>query len=1014
MPNKSLAIPLLLTICQCASSPPAFPGEPPPRKEEKSVLTEPEQKGIEQALKALNLEIPDLGFPKDPARPAWTLHITRRILADPLLGPAEAERARTSIQGATPGKTLLFLGGYMVEKVGDAPPPPLTVPKDLNGWRLAFQKLAPEGGFPEEALSSLSALPVPLQHVLADMACTLPEAAEQVRQGFAGIPADGVEVIRQYGRLMTIANDTCREAYRPPDPEKAKSLLKPFKDMAPLAAVLQSAKKVDVAALTRAGALLSDLADRIVKTLEGLKKEEMEGLPAGGFSLPTRFGRIVMAGTGDDLHTEPVPFLIELGGHDVYRGPGWGAATGVAGRPLALLIDRAGDDVYATGGHASLGAAFLGAAALRDTGGKDVYRGEDLSQGAALFGAASFVDTGGADDYRAGAFCQGAASFGVAVLRDEPSREKERGLAAENDRYHGGEFAQGFARTLGAAVLNDRAGHDTYRAGARALYLPLYKKHHFSHSQGFAIGVREHGAAGGVAILFDEEGNDNYLAEVHAQGAACWYSVGILYDEKGCDRYGMTFNGQGGGVHEAVGILVDGEGDDTYTLDDGAGRGGNDKYICRACAQGVGLTNAVGILLERSGNDTYAALDGHFQGAARPRRRYGSIGLLVDLGGRDGYAAGPRGMRPGTRTDGAQWAVDTFGCGFDVAGTTKDGTSADGWLVPKPILPEKALPADYPFTRKKFRKLFTVASLWDVGVDRVPIAEARGELIAWGVKAIPFLREEMSGWGGLHIWALDSIVCGLGGRHPKEVEQLVLECLEGPKSTTRVNALRLAAKLKIQKAAPTVLSLLKSPHWRLYAIGPVGKLGLKKAVPILTAMLGETRNIDEAITTLHALGRIGEPSSLPTVLRYFSGALYPVRYAAVRAAARFGKAAVEPLTARVDSGEATWQVRAHGIQALTLMDPKCKEESLFKKAVVWLGDKDWTVRAEAVRLVASFPPSVKAQPVLQKHLAGENHPFVKGVVLEELAILRGEIPRKPNLRSGIVEYPAFEDEDDDD
>ncbi|MHC4599719.1 MAG: hypothetical protein ACYS47_12000 [Planctomycetota bacterium] len=994
----------------------ALAGEPRAEVDPVQGLTPAEVNALGKALEAVAMDLEDLSFPKGGAPCRFVLPATREILADPLRGPGLAERAVAGIANAEPGEALRFLAGLLGKAVVGPEIPNVSVPADRRGWEALWRPVAGPGVESGDVPGELLRLPPPAQEAAARILTLLPAAEKEWRAAFAALSPEEVEGLRQFGPILLIPEDARRVDFVPQDPERANSIRTSHPGKQPLEIVLALAERVDVASLARAGMIMASLAEGIVRISKGVDEAGRKAMAEGPFfRRETRLGRLVLSGFGDDVHGDPAPFLVDFGGNDVYRGQGWGGVSGLAEKPLSLLVDGGGDDAYFSGGAASLGGAILGASAFRDVSGDDVYRGGDCTQGAALFGASTFVDAGGSDDYRGGAFCQGAASFGAALARDVEGR----------DRYGAGEFAQGFARTGGAACLQDRAGHDAYRAGGRIPFLPLYRNRHFSHAQGFAIGVREHGAAGGIALLLDEGGNDTYAAEVHGQGAACWYGVGMLVDRRGADRYGVTYNGQGSAVHEAAGILLDEGGDDVYTADDGLAqgaahdlavgllleRGGGDRYGCRACGQGVGLNNGVGILVERGGNDAYTALEGHFQGAGRPRRRFGSVGLLVDLAGRDAYASGPAGVPDGARGDGAQWAVGEFGCGLDVGEASgEDPRRDEGWSAGPVPIPEVKLPPDYDFSKEKFRALFRQASLWDVGEDRARVARARGELVAWGPRILPFLEGEMSVWSGLHFWALDAVLSGIAVDHRPKVTAFLLDALNGQDAVARANALRLVGKLKIREGADAVLRFLADPNWRLYAVGPAVRLRLREAEPVLLDALAEGGSTVETIAVLDALSKIAGPSSLAAVTACFSRPAFPERYAAVRSAARFGEAALRPLVRMAESKEAGERIRVHAVQALTRVEGKHKDRACFDQAVPWLADGSWVVRAEAAKLIASFPPAFGPEEVLRKRLEGEAHPFVRGVLRWELAVLRGALPRRPRLRSGIVEYPEYEEE----
>jgi hypothetical protein len=130
------------------------------------------------------------------------------------------------------------------------------------------------------------------------------------------------------------------------------------------------------------------------------------------------------------------------------------------------------------------------------------------------------------------------------------------------------------------------------------------------------VGVRT-GQGGGVGILRDDAGDDDYQGEMFAQGVGYYYALGLLWDRAGNDRYRAVRYAQGNGVHEAVGVLRDDSGNDSYTLTVGVG-------------QGMGLDLAVGVLADLSGDDRYTAPT-LAQGAATAN----GDGILADAGGRN-------------------------------------------------------------------------------------------------------------------------------------------------------------------------------------------------------------------------------------------------------------------------------------------------------------------------------------------------------------------------------------------
>jgi hypothetical protein len=265
--------------------------------------------------------------------------------------------------------------------------------------------------------------------------------------------------------------------------------------------------------------------------------------------------------------------------------------------------------------------------------------------------------------------------------------------AKGNDVYRACRYAQAFAQVKGVGVLTDGAGNDLYYAGGKYLHQPLWNDRYQSLSQGFAIGNRNEGTGGGVALLLDEgDGNDVYQADIYGQGSSYWYSLGMLVDKGGNDTYTLGQYGQGGGIHLSAGILVDLAGNDTYTNPFGVGTGGahdwavgwlidragNDLY--QGNGQGQGLNYAIGILLDCAGNDS------------RSTNNEGSIGkghnndisLVLDLGGTDNY--GSKEIKDGEITRRGDHALV-----YDVPEGWFPAIDQSTWPTPQNPAPDKAV-----------------------------------------------------------------------------------------------------------------------------------------------------------------------------------------------------------------------------------------------------------------------------------------------------------------------------------
>jgi hypothetical protein len=190
----------------------------------------------------------------------------------------------------------------------------------------------------------------------------------------------------------------------------------------------------------------------------------------------------------------------------------------------------------------------------------------------------------------------------------------------------------GFGGPGGIGILADRSGNDEYESepeAAKAGRADYHSDHKVavSNAQGVGSGRRGDGSdghawAGGLGALLDVDGNDTYTAGNFSQGLGYWYGTGLLWDGAGDDKYASVYFTQGSGAHFAVGALIDESGNDVHTLGHNAG-----------AAYGFGWDVVNALLLDRGrGNDRYEAkIISTGLGQVR------SNGLFLDEGGDDVY-----------------------------------------------------------------------------------------------------------------------------------------------------------------------------------------------------------------------------------------------------------------------------------------------------------------------------------------------------------------------------------------
>ena len=158
-------------------------------------------------------------------------------------------------------------------------------------------------------------------------------------------------------------------------------------------------------------------------------------------------------------------------------------------------------------------------------------------------GVALCIDLDGNDLYLPninanGQFCQ-AQGVGIAILMDVKG----------NDNYFSKGVSQATA-TLGCSLLADLAGNDYYEVSGSEAY-------EGGESQGY-------GEWGGIGILYDEKGNDEYTGKDCCQASAMLWGAGFLIDKEGNDKYNCENLGQAAGGLMGYTLLLDFSGDDVY------------------------------------------------------------------------------------------------------------------------------------------------------------------------------------------------------------------------------------------------------------------------------------------------------------------------------------------------------------------------------------------------------------------------------------------------------------------
>lgn len=379
--------------------------------------------------------------------------------------------------------------------------------------------------------------------------------------------------------------------------------------------------------------------------LDRLERESRPATPSAREPVPGVEGEVLL-----HLETEYGDLII--------GGPG---ANRYTGTQAAVIVDIGGDDAY----EVDYDLDRLGRYPLRiviDLHGDDVYgHREAVGPGAGVFGLGILLDQEGNDLYAQGVEPE-RGRMREALLSDSLESgvrwvDPARVYGGDPPAFLDGGFSFG-ASLFGIGLHLDRAGNDTYLVDKWAL--------------GAAWGP-------GVGVFSDESGDDWYIAAIQSVGIGFNKGVGILRDAgTGEDRY------QSWGVYRSAYTEPDGTNSGFEGFGIGAGSGwrsekmqntdfaayvggiglvnddgGNDVYIGSTFGLGVGYTAGIGMLIDSSGDDVYVEMKGEEDHGGFGEGVHHGTGLLLDRAGNDFYSGGA--------ASGAGWDL---GVGYliDIAG----------------------------------------------------------------------------------------------------------------------------------------------------------------------------------------------------------------------------------------------------------------------------------------------------------------------------------------------------------
>ena len=591
---------------------------------------------LKDALRCIKMTPQDLTFRNDYVDvDSFRLKLIDTLMQHPLNVVSFNSKLRSDWMKATPQErrfSLPFVSlDYLKPKNG-------TVYWGSIDWRTKFPWI--NNYFDQKYGRSIKRLPSPIITTLSFLFTGIRNANLATQKAFVNLSLE--ERISLNDSFPIILLEDINDEFKTPEELDAQSNYEEnlTKKMIP------SLSRIDVGMIVEGGRQLAYSTQislpgllEFIKTkpqIKPLVKDKKDKANDLILRLQTSIGEIIIGGYGSSKYEGSPAIIIDLGGDDEYHL----SANSSSEFNSSVIIDLGGDDVYSSTSDYTYGSGFFGSGILIDVSGDDTYLTKNFSLGSGLFGTGLLIDEQGNDKYFGDTFTMGAGSFGMGGLID----------LSGSDQYSAALYAQGFGFTGGMGILIDSSGNDSYFAGGKYKDILRYKDHFISLSQGFAYGLRPI-MSGGIGILYDLSGNDLYTSDIFGQGSSYWWSLGTLMDQEGNDKYVSYQYAQGAGTHLTLGVLEDSSGDDIYIshgVSQGCGhdlalgllldRSGNDNYISYDLSQGAGSADGFGILVDEAGNDGYyVGRDNNTQGFGDPRRDYGSVGILLDLSGKDRY-----------------------------------------------------------------------------------------------------------------------------------------------------------------------------------------------------------------------------------------------------------------------------------------------------------------------------------------------------------------------------------------
>jgi hypothetical protein len=444
----------------------------------------------------------------------------------------------------------------------------------------------------------------------------------------------------------------------------------------------------------------------------------------------------------------------------------------------------------------------------------------------------------------------------------------------------------------------------------------------------------------GVGCLYDDSGNDLYIARRYAQGSGIHFSFGILLDSGGDDHMVSWGASQGFGYDYGIGIIIN--------------ESGNDKYISDWLSIGASDENGVGIFVDNSGDDGYFTRTGIGACYFSDKRRPGGLGIFIDAKGLDRYSNKGK--------ENTFWGSNRWEIGIDGYGGNQSGLSILPSLETKSLRDEaqkkketermnllKLLSLAEGFhEHERIEAILHVASHW--GIEKEIPKWAKEKLKNEPMRSIPILVDLLSCADTLNLEVMDDVFRS----NPQYALPELLKKAKDLDPTVRSRVFQFLSRIPDQKAVKICIDALKDPSWRvrassITALGNIlqkmriDKEEISNQIPQLLMEFLHDRYPDVRGAAVYSLAQMGYSDAIPHIIGLLQDSDRGVRDRASMALLLFEEEAIGHIEEVLKKGPSSLKIIS--IDILTRMKGE-RARSIVER---YLNDPDANIRRVANR-----------------------------------------------------------------